>query len=180
MGPEGCLMTSSVDPGVQVSFPPGALQKKIRVGLQVQTVDPSLVAACLGSPRIAFSPIVTIEPRRRKFHRPITVSIPLPGLQAQQHQQKVDLSTLRLLCSITGGTAPAIWEDITGSSPFSIQQQKGCVSFTTTVSARSVVWWVWGLGVCLSVIGPSKHLPNHEIGNIMGVIEERGFKAQSI
>ncbi|CUT99311.1 Ankyrin [Echinococcus multilocularis] len=140
VGPDGYVLTSSVDPQVKVTFPRGALQKKIRVGLQVQTVDPGLVAACLGSPRIAVSPIVTIEPRRRKFHRPIVVFIPLPtvaGKGAQQQQKgqaPPDLSTVRLLCSITGGTAPAIWEDITGSSPFSLQ--KDCVSFTTTVSAR--------------------------------------------
>lgn len=138
VGPDGCVLTSSVDPQVKVTFPRGALQKKIRVGLQVQTVDPGLVAGCLGSPRIAFSPIVTIEPRRRKFHRPIVVFIPLPKNQIQQQgkdrEAPPDLSTVRLLCSITGGTAPAIWEDITGSSPFSLQ--KDCVSFTTTVSAR--------------------------------------------
>ncbi|VDM30925.1 unnamed protein product [Hydatigera taeniaeformis] len=140
VGPDGYVLTSSVDPQVKVTFPRGALQKKIRVGLQVQTVDPTLVAACLGSPRIAVSPIVTIEPRRRKFHRPIVVFIPLPTVagkgsqQQQKGQTPPDLSTVRLLCSITGGTAPAIWEDITGSSPFSLQ--KDCVSFTTTVSAR--------------------------------------------
>lgn len=133
-------MTSSVDPQVKVNFPRGALQKKIRVGLQVQPVDHRLVEACLGSPRIAVSPIVTIEPRRRKFHRPIVVVIPLPKVAGGkgEHQggknQTPDLSTVRLLCSITGGTAQAIWEDITGSSPFSLQ--KDCVSFTTTVSAR--------------------------------------------
>lgn len=140
VGPDGYVLTSSVNPQVKVTFPRGALQKKIRVGLQVQTVDPSLVAACLGSPRIAVSPIVTIEPRRRKFHRPIVVFIPLPTVagkgpqQQQKGQAPPDLSTVRLLCSITGGTSPAIWEDITGSSPFSLQ--KDCVSFTTTVSAR--------------------------------------------
>ncbi|VEL35941.1 unnamed protein product [Protopolystoma xenopodis] len=41
---------------------------------------------------------------------------------------------LVLLCSITGGTAPAQWEDITGATPLSCV--KDCVSFTTTVSAR--------------------------------------------
>lgn len=133
IGPEGCTLTSSVDPQVKVSFPRGALQKKIRVGLQVQTVNPRLVEACLGSPRIAISPIVTIEPRRRKFHRPIVVFIPLPNVPGQKSHAP-DLSTVRLLCSIAGGTSPAVWEDITGSSPFSLQN--GCVSFTTTVSAR--------------------------------------------
>ncbi|KAM7539204.1 hypothetical protein Aperf_G00000048262 [Anoplocephala perfoliata] len=133
IGPEGCTLTSSVDPQVKVSFPRGALQKKIRVGLQVQTVNPRLVETCLGSPRIAISPIVTIEPRRRKFHRPIVVFIPLPTISGQKSRTP-DLSTVRLLCSITGGTSPAVWEDITGSSPFSLQND--CVSFTTTVSAR--------------------------------------------
>uniref|UniRef100_A0A0R3SGW6 ANK_REP_REGION domain-containing protein n=1 Tax=Hymenolepis diminuta TaxID=6216 RepID=A0A0R3SGW6_HYMDI len=143
VGPDGCTLTSTVDPRVKVTFPRGALQKKIRVGLQVQTVDHRLVEACLGSPRFAVSPIVTIEPRRRKFHRPIVVFIPLPKVAGKgEHQgggknQTPDLSTVRLLCSITGGTAQAIWEDITGSSPFSLQ--KDCVSFTTTVSARYVL-----------------------------------------
>jgi ankyrin len=62
--------------------------------------------------RVAVSPIVTVEPRRRKFHKPITLCIPLP-----QHGQKSMLTqfntqpangdkqppqpeppTLRLLC----------------------------------------------------------------------------------
>lgn len=42
--------------------------------------------------------------------------------------------SLRLLCSITGGLAPAQWEDITGHTPLSYIEE--CVSFTTTVSAR--------------------------------------------
>lgn len=42
--------------------------------------------------------------------------------------------TLRLLCSITGGQNPAVWEDVTGSTPLTFV--KDCVSFTTTVSAR--------------------------------------------
>lgn len=45
-----------------------------------------------------------------------------------------NVPSLRLLCSITGGTAPAQWEDITGSTPLS--KVKDCISFTTTVSAR--------------------------------------------
>ena len=45
-----------------------------------------------------------------------------------------DSFSLRLLCSITGGLAPAQWEDITGHTPLSYIDE--CVSFTTTVSAR--------------------------------------------
>lgn len=36
MGPDGGVLSSSTVPMVQASFPPGALTKKIRVGLQVQ------------------------------------------------------------------------------------------------------------------------------------------------
>ena len=54
--------------------------------------------------RVAVSPIVTVEPRRRKFHKPITLSIPVP--QAAQkgmlNQYAGEAPSLRLLCSITG------------------------------------------------------------------------------
>lgn len=36
MGPDGGVLSSSTVPMVQASFPPGALTKRIRVGLQVQ------------------------------------------------------------------------------------------------------------------------------------------------
>ncbi|CAG9109213.1 unnamed protein product [Plutella xylostella] len=41
---------------------------------------------------------------------------------------------LRLLCSIMGGQARAVWEDVTGSTPLTTIGD--CASFTTTVSAR--------------------------------------------
>lgn len=42
--------------------------------------------------------------------------------------------TLKLLCSITGGSSPAQWEDITGTTQLTFTGED--VSFTTTVSAR--------------------------------------------
>ena len=36
-----------------------------------------LVKKILGN-KATFSPIVTLEPRRRKFHKPITMTIPVP------------------------------------------------------------------------------------------------------
>ncbi|KAK8776015.1 hypothetical protein V5799_030638 [Amblyomma americanum] len=50
------------------------------------------------------------------------------------NQYAGDAPTLRLLCSITGGTNKAQWEDVTGSTPLTFVND--CVSFTTTVSAR--------------------------------------------
>uniref|UniRef100_A0AAY4A8N2 Ankyrin 3 n=1 Tax=Denticeps clupeoides TaxID=299321 RepID=A0AAY4A8N2_9TELE len=136
MGPEGGLLSSRTVPLVQASFPEGALTKKIRVGLQAQPVPDEAVKKILGN-RATFSPIVTVEPRRRKFHKPITMTIPVPPLSGEgvSNGYKGDSApSLRLLCSITGGTSPAQWEDITGTTPLTFLNDS--VSFTTNVSAR--------------------------------------------
>ncbi|KAM8860260.1 ankyrin-3-like isoform 32-T32 [Spinachia spinachia] len=136
MGPDGGMLSSSTVPMVMASFPQGALTKKIRVGLQAQPVPDDMARAVLGN-RATFSPIVTVEPRRRKFHKPITMTIPVPPRSAEGHPSghRGDAAPcLRLLCSITGGTSPAQWEDITGTTPLSFVTD--CVSFTTNVSAR--------------------------------------------
>ncbi|VDK35559.1 unnamed protein product [Taenia asiatica] len=140
IGSDGGVLSSTVVPQVQAVFPEGALQKRIRVGLQAHQIPSDMVTRLVGN-QVTVSPIVTIEPRRRKFHKPITLTIPLPrsAVITKQHHGGASAdsaanSSLRLLCSITGGTAPAVWEDITGSTPLS--RVKDCVSFTTTVSAR--------------------------------------------
>ncbi|XP_034041487.1 ankyrin-3 isoform X25 [Thalassophryne amazonica] len=136
MGPDGGVLSSNTVPMVQASFPQGALTKRIRVGLQAQPVPDDMVRAVLGN-RATFSPIVTVEPRRRKFHKPITMTIPVPPRSAEGHptgHRGSATPCLRLLCSITGGTSPAQWEDITGTTPLSFVTD--CVSFTTNVSAR--------------------------------------------
>ncbi|XDV44971.1 hypothetical protein PO909_013165, partial [Leuciscus waleckii] len=136
MGPEGGVLSSMTVPLVQASFPEGALTKKIRVGLQAQPVPDEAVKKFIGN-RATFSPIVTVEPRRRKFHKPITMIIPVPPVSGEGvvNGYKGDTTpSLRLLCSITGGTSPAQWEDITGTTPLTFMND--CVSFTTNVSAR--------------------------------------------
>ncbi|XP_077114962.1 ankyrin-3 isoform X48 [Ranitomeya variabilis] len=136
IGPEGGVLKSTTVPRVQASFPEGALTKRIRVGLQAQPVPDELVKKVIGN-RATFSPIVTVEPRRRKFHKPITMTIPVPPPSGEgvTNGYKGDTTpSLRLLCSITGGTSPAQWEDITGTTPLTFVND--CVSFTTNVSAR--------------------------------------------
>ncbi|XP_076361985.1 uncharacterized protein LOC143252947 isoform X17 [Tachypleus tridentatus] len=140
IGPEGGMVSSTVVPQVQAIFPEGALTKKIKVGLQTQPIPPELVSKLLGN-RVGVSPIVTVEPRRRKFHKPITLTIPVPqaATKGMINQYSGDAPTLRLLCSITGsrmsgGVTKAQWEDVTGSTPLTFVND--CVSFTTTVSAR--------------------------------------------
>ncbi|XP_054688554.1 ankyrin-3 isoform X6 [Grus americana] len=136
IGPEGGVLSSTTVPRVQASFPEGALTKRIRVGLQAQPVPEEIVKKILGN-KATFSPIVTVEPRRRKFHKPITMTIPVPPPSGEgvTNGYKGDTTpSLRLLCSITGGTSPAQWEDITGTTPLTFSND--CVSFTTNVSAR--------------------------------------------
>ncbi|XP_036072578.1 ankyrin-2b isoform X22 [Oryzias melastigma] len=135
IGPEGGILSSTVVPQVQAVFPEGALTKRIRVGLQAQPLSVDVVRKILGN-KATFSPIVTLEPRRRKFHKPITMTISVPRSNSDPVLNGFGgyTPTLRLLCSITGGTTPAQWEDITGTTPLTFIND--CVSFTTNVSAR--------------------------------------------
>lgn len=135
IGSEGGTVSSTAVPQVQAVFPANALTKRIKVGLQAQPIDPNITAKYLGR-GVAVSPVVTVEPRRRKFHKAITLSMTAPKAQTQGmiNQYSGSAPTLRLLCSITGGQNRAVWEDVTGSTPLTFV--KDCVSFTTTVSAR--------------------------------------------
>ncbi|XP_074230154.1 ankyrin-3 isoform X2 [Camelus bactrianus] len=155
IGPEGGILSSTTVPLVQASFPEGALTKRIRVGLQAQPVPDEIVKKILGN-KATFSPIVTVEPRRRKFHKPITMTIPVPPPSGEgvANGYKGDATpNLRLLCSITGGTSPAQWEDITGTTPLTFI--KDCVSFTTNVSAR---FWLADCHQVLETVGLATQL----------------------
>lgn len=77
VGPEGAILISSRFSKAQVYHKPKSLVKRVNVGLSVQPIEDEMVEEIMvqgGS----VSPIVTIEPRRRKFHKAITVSVPLP------------------------------------------------------------------------------------------------------
>ncbi|XP_011906129.1 PREDICTED: ankyrin-3 isoform X25 [Cercocebus atys] len=155
IGPEGGILSSTTVPLVQASFPEGALTKRIRVGLQAQPVPDEIVKKILGN-KATFSPIVTVEPRRRKFHKPITMTIPVPppsGEGVSNGYKGDSTPNLRLLCSITGGTSPAQWEDITGTTPLTFI--KDCVSFTTNVSAR---FWLADCHQVLETVGLATQL----------------------
>ncbi|KAM6130546.1 LOW QUALITY PROTEIN: ankyrin-3 [Phoenicopterus ruber ruber] len=153
IGPEGGVLSSTTVPRVQASFPEGA-HKRIRVGLQAQPVPEEIVKKILGNK--AFQSIVTVEPRRRKFHKPITMTIPVPPPSGEgvTNGYKGDTTpSLRLLCSITGGTSPAQWEDITGTTPLTFSND--CVSFTTNVSAR---FWLADCHQVLETVGLATQL----------------------
>ncbi|NWX92961.1 ANK1 protein, partial [Nothoprocta pentlandii] len=135
IGPEGGCLKSTLVPMVQATFPETAVTKRVKLALQAQPVPDELVTKLLGN-QATFSPIVTVEPRRRKFHRPIGLRIPLPPSwkDSPRDSGEGDTTSLRLLCSVIGGTAQAQWEDITGTTKLVYANE--CANFTTNVSAR--------------------------------------------
>ncbi|XP_062452841.1 ankyrin-1 isoform X3 [Rhea pennata] len=135
IGPEGRCLKSTLVPMVQATFPETAVTKRVKLALQAQPVPDELVTKLLGN-QATFSPIVTVEPRRRKFHRPIGLRIPLPPSwkDSPRDSGEGDTTSLRLLCSVIGGTAQAQWEDITGTTKLVYANE--CANFTTNVSAR--------------------------------------------
>ncbi|XP_063582697.1 ankyrin-1 isoform X14 [Pongo abelii] len=135
IGPEGGSLKSRLVPLVQATFPENAVTKRVKLALQAQPVPDELVTKLLGN-QATFSPIVTVEPRRRKFHRPIGLRIPLPPSWTDNPRDsgEGDTTSLRLLCSVIGGTDQAQWEDITGTTKLVYANE--CANFTTNVSAR--------------------------------------------
>jgi len=68
-------------------------------------VSPDTVQLVLGpgGPLFTASPVITVEPRRRRFHAPINLSIPAPEpTTSKQRKAAKDGSKLHLLYSITG------------------------------------------------------------------------------
>ncbi|XP_038308273.1 ankyrin-1 isoform X13 [Canis lupus baileyi] len=135
IGPEGGFLKSKLVPLVMATFPENAVTKRVKLALQAQPVPDELVTKLLGN-QATFSPIVTVEPRRRKFYRPIGLRIPLPPSWTDNPRDsgEGDTTSLRLLCSVTGGTDQAQWEDITGTTKLVYANE--CAAFTTNVSAR--------------------------------------------
>lgn len=84
--------------------------------LQAQPVPDELVTKLLGN-QATFSPIVTVEPRRRKFHRPIGLRIPLPPSWKDNPRDsgEGDTTSLRLLCSVIGEPAAGAGDAASGS-----------------------------------------------------------------
>ena len=64
-----------------------SLVKRVDVGLSVQPIEDETVEEIMVQGG-AVSPIVTIEPRRRKFHKAITITMPLPERMSAQYLRK--------------------------------------------------------------------------------------------
>lgn len=138
---DGGLLTSTSCPSITCWLPEGALttggKSFCRVSIQVMNTDESIVHGHMG--RDAFmSPIVVIEPVRRKFHKSLTKSIPLPGYKVK----KFESNNVRLLFSITGSGENSDWQDITSAiSETAIEDalEEGKLSIDHVVTGRFAV-----------------------------------------
>lgn len=114
----------------------------IKSRVQAQPISPELTAKLLGN-RVAVSPIVTVEPRRRKFHKPITLTIPVPTAAGKGmiNQYNGDTPTLRLLCSITGMRAffqSSLTSLLPLLSPFNVLPYSSCIYFHINICYHGV------------------------------------------
>lgn len=98
VGPTGgLLMVNALGKQAIATFPEQALVKTIKVALQALPVEVEL-AMRVSENRLKAGPVLTVEPRRRKFHKLINLTLPSP---ASSDTEK----GLRLLYSLTEGNS---------------------------------------------------------------------------
>ncbi|XP_030883247.1 ankyrin-3 [Leptonychotes weddellii] len=163
IGPEGGILSSTTVPLVQASFPEGALTKRIRVGLQV-TCENVVSLAYVESVRACSTQktvVVTVthpndiaNQSTMPFWESFFMAMPEEqdddeDFTRSNSHDKINISALVL----PGGTSPAQWEDITGTTPLTFV--KDCVSFTTNVSAR---FWLADCHQVLETVGLATQL----------------------
>ena len=119
---------------VAVKFPANSLKKKIKIGLQLQEPDNCMIdlidkERCL----LDVYPLVGVYPRRRKFHHPIEVSVPVKN-EARANEVK----KIWILCSLSSASEKAIWEDVSESAAINTKGTK--LVFESRVSA---LFWLF-------------------------------------
>jgi len=127
VGPGGGSLPTH-DETAKVQFPPGALKKMTNVMIQTFPVPkffcPSGVAA---------GPVLSLEPRRRRFHQNVNYYLKGPDgvdeLLGSHH--------CRVLCSITEGANKTDWKDV--SENLELKWNKDAATFVGNLSGR---FWI--------------------------------------
>ncbi|KAH3864406.1 ankyrin-3-like [Dreissena polymorpha] len=109
---DGGTILSSLFPEISCEMPPGTFtsgsRSFCRVSLQVTNTDQSMVRQFMGNDAFV-SPLILMEPLRRKFHAAPVIRLPLPGFGLH----KIDPKSVRVLISVTGSSECNDWQDIT-------------------------------------------------------------------
>lgn len=108
---------------------------------QAQPIPDELLTRQLGN-QATFSPVVTVEPRRRKFHRPIGLRISLPPSwkESPRDAGEGDTTSLRLLCSVIGTVRSCSISKKTLSEIDIYVLEKGRLSWTPVFFSLSQIW----------------------------------------
>ncbi|OAF70423.1 hypothetical protein A3Q56_01848 [Intoshia linei] len=135
IGTNGGRLVSSCEENVFSLIFQNAISKTKAIGISTMKM-PNLSEYELDKFSKMLSPIVSIEPRRRKFYKEININIPVPSvlLINDVAPKRVNLAYLRVMCSICGGNEPPQWTDMTDAITFSYEN--GCVQFSTIFSGR--------------------------------------------
>merc|ERR1712113_1255728 len=105
VGPGGGIL-STHDERARVKFPSGALKKLTNVMVQTFPVPSKFCKAGIHT-----GPILSLEPRRRRFHQNVHYYLPGPtGISCKEERENYHC---RVLCSITEGTNETDWKDVT-------------------------------------------------------------------
>ncbi|XP_035693850.1 ankyrin-3-like [Branchiostoma floridae] len=116
---EGCILTSSTLPAVEVKFPEGSVNTETQVTIQVQEVSERAVDEIKAKDEsfrglLGTSPIVkveTVSDSAANFHKPVTVRVPYPQhCMNIQHEGGTKLKVM----SCEEGTED--WVDVTDST----------------------------------------------------------------
>jgi len=78
-------------------------------------ISPATIELVLGAngPLVSAGPVVTVEPRRRRFHVPVNMTVPAPRTTTgKQGKPASDGSKLHVLCSMTGMLAGCMSESV--------------------------------------------------------------------
>ena len=74
-GSKGGVINSKFEPGLQMHITGGAIQKDIKIGLQILTIKQTIISKVTSGPFVCSS-MLTIYPRKRRFHKPISITVP--------------------------------------------------------------------------------------------------------
>ncbi len=101
IGANGGSIKSTLVPGVEIIVTPSALTRETQIGLQVQLVPNRVMREVLGS-EYECSHVVSVLPKNRKFHKPITIIMPSSKIYENSQINLAANQTHRLLCSGPG------------------------------------------------------------------------------
>ncbi|XP_055329359.1 ankyrin-3-like [Paramacrobiotus metropolitanus] len=141
--PAGGIIPSTAVPAANVLFPVKAVKDVSDMAVQYHQIAPETASHFLGGQHAACC-IVTIEPRRMKFDKPIKITVPVPKgfVKRSQTEYYCNPTHYRLYCSVAAEHKQSQWEDVTWCNNL-VSIDNATIQFVTILSAR---YWLIDCG----------------------------------